>query len=84
MGMLVVNARKAVVTALVGLPAATAFGQDSTSGSPANAEITITVTDPTGALIVHADVTFKGEATATAQTGEDGSVRLTVPYKIMQ
>ena len=38
------------------------------------------MTDPTGALIGHAKVTFKGAVTITEQTAQNGSIHVILPY----
>ena len=59
---------------------AVAFGQGAVSISAQTSEVTAIVTDVPGAIIAHAEVTFKGEITTKMRTAEDGSVHLKLPY----
>jgi hypothetical protein len=54
------------------------LGQDS--GSSRIADLRAVVSDPSGARIPSAEFTFKGEKTITLSAGEDGSVRVQIPY----
>ena len=58
--------------------AAVAFGQGANSSRIA--DLRTVVSDPAGARIVSAEITFKGEKTVTATAGEDGSIRVQIPY----
>jgi TonB family protein len=58
--------------------AAVALGQDS--GSSRIADLRTVVSNAAGARIPSAEITFKGEKTVTVNTGEDGSIRVQLPY----
>jgi hypothetical protein len=71
--------RLLALSTLVAL-AAVALGQDRPSASPPISEVKGKVTDTKGAVIIHAEVVFQsGSDTITTQTGQDGSIDLTLP-----
>ena len=54
------------------------LGQDSKSSGVAS--LRTIISDPEGAVIPNAAITFKGEQVVAANTGQDGSVRVQLPY----
>lgn len=67
-----------LLLSILGFFVAVAFDQDFNSSRIA--DLRIVVSDPAGARILRAKSTFKGEKTVTATTGEDGSIRMQIPY----
>ena len=70
--------RSAVLLGILGLSVAVAFGQNSNSSGIA--VLRTVVADPSGVRIPSTKIVFKGEKTITADTGEDGSIRVHIPY----
>jgi TonB family protein len=58
--------------------ATVALGQDSSSSRIA--DLRAVVSDTSGARIASAEIAFKGEKTVTVNTGEDGSIRVQIPF----
>jgi len=73
-----VASQSALVVIALELFVAVALGQDS--GLTLVANLRAVVSDPSGARIPGAEITFKGEKTVTVSTGEDGSVLVQIPY----
>jgi hypothetical protein len=67
-----------MLLSILELHAAIVFRQDSTSSRIAT--LRTIVFDPAGAVIPNAEVNFKGEKTVTANSGQDGSIRVQLPY----
>jgi hypothetical protein len=67
-----------VLLSILELSAALAFVQNSNPSGIAVLEAV--VTDPSGARIPIAKIVLNGEKTITANTGEDGSVQVQIPY----
>jgi len=57
-----------------------AISQGNTSGAVPTTEVDVIISDPVGALISHAEVTFHSEETVRTQASDCGAVRLTLPY----
>jgi len=55
-----------------------AFARDSSLSH--TADLSVVVSDPTGAVIPNAEVTFQGAEKLRAKTTQDGSVRVALPY----
>ena len=70
--------RSAVLLITFELFAVAAYAKNS--NSPPVAVLRTVVSDPAGARIPSAEITFKGEKTITARTGGDGSIRVQIPY----
>ena len=67
-----------LLLSIVELLAAVAFAQDSNSSRIA--DLRTVVSDPSGARILGAEITFNGEKTVNVTTGDDGSIRAQIPY----
>jgi hypothetical protein len=70
--------RRAVLLGILELYSAVAFAQNPNSSGIAVLEVI--VTDPSGARIPGARIVLNGGKTIIANTGEDGSVRVKIPY----
>jgi hypothetical protein len=69
-----------IVLSLLMVRTAVSFGQVVSPPPAQISEATAIVTDPAGAVIANAEVTFKGPETVTRRTASDGSVHLRLPY----
>jgi hypothetical protein len=79
-GKLRVVSFSAVLLIVLEFFAAVALGQHS--GSSRIADLRAVVSDASGTRIPSAEITFKGEKAVTVNTGEDGSIRVQIPYGI--
>jgi hypothetical protein len=70
----------AMIPCLLIIMTSVGFGQGVPPTPAQSSEATAIVTDPVGAVIAHAEVTFKGAVTVTMRTALDGSVHLKLPY----
>ncbi|HTR24320.1 MAG TPA: NTF2 fold immunity protein [Terriglobales bacterium] len=70
--------QSAVLVIALELFAAVALGQDS--GLTHVTNLRAVVSDPSGARLPGAEITFRGEKTVTVSAGEDGSVLVQIPY----
>jgi hypothetical protein len=75
-----VSSLRAMILCLLILMTALGLGQTNPPTGTAISEVAVIVTDPSGARVTDAEVTFKGEITATKRTADDGSVHFELPY----